>query len=150
MKLASALTERSDLQRKVTELTRRLSNNAKVQEGDRPAEEPALLLAELDGVMSRLEELVTRINLTNSIPAADGHTMTELLSRRDCLKQKIRILRGFLDNTSCRVERYSKTEIKINSTVSVSELQKKLDDLSKELRELNERIQEQNWLTELK
>ena len=33
MKLASALTERADLQKRISELSIRLNNNAKVQEG---------------------------------------------------------------------------------------------------------------------
>ena len=40
MKLAMALSERADLQRRIAELSGRLENNAKVQEGERPAEDP--------------------------------------------------------------------------------------------------------------
>lgn len=41
------------------------------------------------------------------------------------------------------------TEIKIHSTVAVGDIQKQLDLLSKQLRTLDERIQELNWTTEL-
>lgn len=34
MKLATALSERADLQRRISELSVRLNNNAKVQEGE--------------------------------------------------------------------------------------------------------------------
>ena len=149
MKLASALTERSDLQRRIAEISKRLANNAKVQEGDSPAENPAELLQELDGCLARLEELVTRINLTNSTAVSGGKTMTELLAHRDSLQQRLRILRSFLDAASCRIDRYSKAEIRILSTVPVAEIQKDADSYSKELREINERIQELNWTTEL-
>jgi prefoldin subunit 5 len=37
----------------------------------------------------------------------------------------------------------------VTSTETVSELQKQNDKLSKELRELDEKIQELNWTTEL-
>lgn len=149
MKLASALTERSDLQRKIAELSKRLNNNAKVQEGDAPAEDPAELLKELDSGTQRLEELIAQINLTNSLTTYKGKTMTELLAHRDCLMKKLRILRNFLDTSSTKIDRYSKAEIKILSTVSVASIQKKADALSKELRETNEQIQEMNWTTEL-
>ena len=66
MKLASALSERADLQRRLSELTSRLNNNAKVQEGEEPAENPQELLKEMDAMLERLEWLMTRINLTNS------------------------------------------------------------------------------------
>ena len=55
MKLANALTERAELQTKVRQLENRLMNNAQVQEGERPAEDPAALLAELKRPMPRLK-----------------------------------------------------------------------------------------------
>ncbi len=149
MKLATALSERADLQRRLSVLQTRLNNNAKTQEGEAPAESPAMLLAELDSILSRLEVLITQINLTNSRTLYEGATMTELLSRRDCLSRRIGVLRAFLDQASARVDRYSRTEIKIISTVDVTELQKNLDARSKELRELDELIQGLNWTTEL-
>ena len=66
MRLASALTERADLQARLSEIKIRLDCNAKVQEGDEPAEQPAELLEELERTVSRLEELMVKINLTNS------------------------------------------------------------------------------------
>ena len=65
MKLATALSERADLQRRISELGTRLNNNAKVQEGEKPSEDPKALLKELDECLIRLEELVARINRTN-------------------------------------------------------------------------------------
>ena len=149
MKLATALSERADVQRRLSELQSRLNNNAKVQEGDEPAEAPAALLKELDALLERLEWLVAKINLTNSATVCEGKTLTELLAHRDCLSRRLAVLRSFLDNSSARVERYSKTEIRILSTVDVAKLQKQVDKQSKELRELDERIQGLNWTTEL-
>lgn len=149
MKLATALTERAEVQRKINELETRLRNNAKVQDGERPSEEPSDLLNELNGALDRLEELMSRINLTNSRTEKNGITMTELLSRRDVLKKRVSVMRSFLDAASSRVDRYSKTEIKVLSTVDVADLQKKVDAASKKLRETDEIIQELNWTTEL-
>lgn len=149
MKLASALTERSDLQRRHSELKVRLQNNAKVQEGDKPAEDPKALLEELDSILSKYEELVARINLTNSKTVIDGVTLTELLAKREAVKLKNDTLRMFLDNASQKVDRYSRTEIKIESTVDVKKIQSVCDANSKVLREIDEKIQEANWSTEL-
>lgn len=149
MKLASALSERSDLQRRLSELNRRLENNAKVQDGDQPAENPEALLTEMNQAFTRLEELIAHINLTNAKTVSGDATLTELLARRDCLKQRVNMMRSFLEAASAKVDRYSTKEIKVTSTVSVSELQKQNDKLSKELRELDEKIQELNWTTEL-
>ena len=40
MKLAEALQERADLNRRLQQLQQRLANNAIVQEGEQPAEDP--------------------------------------------------------------------------------------------------------------
>ena len=149
MKLATALSERSDLQKRLTQLAVRLNNNAKVQEGDKPSEDPKSLLAELDNITSRLETLIAKINLANSTTVADGKTLTEMMAQRDVLKSKNKVLRDFLDNASNKVDRYSRSEIAVKSTVDVAALQKTVDDTSKQLRLLDERIQELNWTTEI-
>ena len=149
MKLATALSERADLQRRIAELGGRLNNNAKVQDGEKPSEDPKELLTELNKDFEHLEELIARINHTNNETRCGDITLTDLIAKRDCLKQKIGIMRSFLDTASEKVSRYSKTEIRILSTVSVSDLQKELDGLSKELRETDETIQGLNWTTDL-
>ena len=69
MKLANALSLRSELQTRIRQLESRLDNNALVQEGESPAEDPMELLRELEEDYAQLEELIARINRTNS--AAD-------------------------------------------------------------------------------
>ena len=149
MKLATALSERADIQRRLTQLQTRLNNNAKVQEGEEPAEDPKSLLKELDSLLLRLEELIFRINMTNSRTLHEGEPLTQLLARRDCLAKRVSVLRSFLDAASAQVDRYSQKEIKILSTVKVAALQKQVDAASKELRELDETVQSLNWTTEL-
>ena len=149
MKLATALSERADIQRRLTELQTRLNNNAKVQEGEEPAENPKTLLKELEALLTRLEELIYRINLTNSRTLHEGETITQLLARRDCVAKRVGVLRSFLDAASAKVDRYSQKEIRILSTVKVAELQKQVDAASRELRELDETVQSLNWTTEL-
>ena len=149
MKLATALSERADLQRRISELSVRLNNNAKVQGGEKPAEDPKELLKELDECINRLENLIARINRTNNETVSEGVTITDLIAHRDCLKERIRIMREFLNTSSERIQRYSKTEIKILSTISVADLRKQVDAYAKELREVDERIQGLNWTTEL-
>lgn len=149
MKLATALSQRADLQGRLNEIEKRLTFNSKVQEGEHPSENPVELIAEKDRIIAELENLITRINLTNSRIESDGRTITELLAKRDCLKENIKIMRNFLNSASDKVNRYSKSEIAIKSTVDVAEYRKKVDVLCKELRELDEKIQEINWTTEL-
>ena len=144
MKLANALSQRSELQTRIRQLESRLNNNAQVQE------DPMELLKELDGDYARLEELISAINRTNNSTAVEGGiTLSDLLARRDCLKGRLSVLRSFLDSASALVRRHSASEIKVKSTVNVRQLQKQVDGLSKDLRELEETIQEKNWTTEL-
>ena len=149
MKLAAALIERADLQTRLTQLQTRLLNNAKVQEGVKPNEDPKDLLKELDEVSKQLGDYIYRINMTNAATLVDETPLTSLLAKKDVLTKKIGILRAFLNESSALVDRYSLKEIKIDSTVDVAKLQKDLDALSKELRLLDQKIQEINWTTDL-
>ena len=150
MKLANALSQRAELQTRIHQLEARLYNNAQVQEGEQPAEDPRELLRELEEHYVRLEELISAINRTNNAARTeDGATLSDLLARRDCLRGKLGILRNFLDNASALVRRRTAGEIKVKSSVNVRELQKQVDGLSKELRQLEETVQEKNWTTEL-
>ena len=150
MKLAEALLNRGTLQNKLNELRRRLDNNAVVQEGEQPAEAPLELLSQVDDALAELQDLMKKINLTNASIMSEGKTMTELLAERDCLKQKLSIYRDFLSNASMTARRARGSEIKIISTVPVAELQKMVDKNSQQLRKLEIKIQELNWITELK
>ena len=149
MKLAEALQERADLNRRVQQLQQRLGNNAIVQEGERPAEDPAQLLAELDGSVESLESLITRINLTNCRTQVGGESLTALLARRDALKLKLGAYRDLAYRASQVGQRASGREIKLLSAVSVPQVQKEVDALARELRLLDNSIQAANWATEL-
>ncbi|MBR6204393.1 MAG: DIP1984 family protein [Candidatus Methanomethylophilaceae archaeon] len=150
MKLAEALKMRSDLDIRLRQLSDRLSLNSKVQEGDEPSEDPKALLAELDTVTSQMEDLITRINLTNSRTVSkNGETLAALLARRDIAIRKADILRNFLNDASRKTERRTTAEIRIISTVDVRALRKEVDRLSALARNTDNTIQELNWTTDL-
>ena len=149
MKLAEALQERADINNRIAELYPRLSNNAVVQEGEKPAEDPQELLAEIESCTARLAELIARINLTNCSVRVDGRTLTEMIAEKDALNVKINLYRSLIGAASNVAHRATRTEIKIKSTVDVSRLQKLADDYAKQLRMLDNRLQEANWMNEL-
>ena len=150
MKLAEALILRADLQTRLEQLRERLTMNALVQEGEEPAERPADLLAELEHMTGRLEQLIAAINLTNAAAVVEGKTLTELLARREGLTRHISLMRSLLDAANRTVMRGSRNEVKVHSTVPVAELRKATDKLSEELRKLDTSIQAANWTTELR
>ena len=127
-----------------------MSNNALVQEGEQPNEKPSELFKQYNDGLKQLEELIIRINLTNSRAKVEGVTLTELIARRDTLKQKIDAYRSVLSTASSNTSRATRTEIKVLSTINVESFQKDVDRMSKELRELDNKIQEANWTIELK
>jgi len=149
MKLAEALQERADLNRRIEQLRSRLVSNAVVQDGEQPAEDPMELLQELESASARLEELIGQINLANCRTVVDGRTVTEMIAEKDVLSLKLRCYQELLREASLLARRATRTEIKIFSTVNVKELQKTVDAMSKKLRLLDNQIQETNWKTEL-
>ena len=149
MKLAEALNLRADLQKRIAQLRERLSNNVKVQEGDQPAEKPSDLFEELTGSLKELESLIVRINRTNQETAWEGKTLTEMIAEKDVLSLHLSILRSVLEAANVKSDRYSRNEIKFIRTVDVNELQKQVDSLSRDLRELDSRLQQANWMTDL-
>ena len=149
MKLAQALILRSDTQKRIEQLKVRLLSNAKTQENESPSEDPKLLLKELDKLTSELFTLICSINLTNSNAKFDGISLTEMIAKKDALTLKANVLREFATSASQKVDLYSNSEIKILSTVDVAALQKQVDALSKEIRELEMKLQEANWSVDL-
>ncbi|MBO4524406.1 DIP1984 family protein [Ruminococcus sp.] len=149
MKLAEALQERADLNKNIEQLRCRLANNVIVQENEKPAEDPQALIKELDSAVSRLEELMKRINQTNCMTISEGKSITELIAARDSLKVKIAVYKDIVSNASQTARRARMSEIRIISAVDVRKLQKKVDDMSKEFRVTDNKIQALNWSTEL-
>ena len=149
MKLAQALILRSDTQKRIEQLKVRLLSNAKTQENESPSEDPKLLLKELDKLTSELFMLICSINLTNSSAKFESMSLTEMIAKKDALVLKANVLREFATSASQKVDLYSNSEIKILSTVDVAALQKQVDALSKEIRELEMKLQEANWSVDL-
>jgi len=150
MKLAEALSVRKDTQTRIEQLKSRINNNVTVQEGDEPAENPKELLAELDSCLKTLQDLIFRINKTNSATtAADGRTMTEMIAERDVLTKRLSILRDVFSSAAQQQNRYSNSEIKMVRTIDVKKLAKQIDQFSAKLRTLDNSIQALNYSTEL-
>ena len=150
MKLAEALAERSDCQNRLEEMKKRLIRSARVQEGDQPAEDTTELLAESERVFARLLELVSAINRTNSKTTFDNNrTISDAIAERDVVAKRRAFLIGIAEAAGTRQDRYSRSEVRFVATVSVGRLQAEVDQLAKRYRELDTRMQELNWNTEL-
>ena len=139
---------RADLQRKVSQLKGRLKDSAKVQEGDKPAENTDDLFKELDSCLVKMEDLIYRINFTNIRTVHNGETLTQMIARKDVLNLRLSVMRDVMKNT-LETDRYGRNEIKYVRTVDVTELHKRIDTYAKQLRELDLKLQKLNWTTDL-
>ncbi|KXB39984.1 hypothetical protein HMPREF1870_01809 [Bacteroidales bacterium KA00344] len=149
MILAEALAIRKDLQKKIEQLRSRLLNNVRIQEGDEPSENPTELLKELDSSLTRLQRLIFQINKTNMNTVSEGKTLTELMSEKDVLTLRIAALREVFNKASESQDRYSRSEIKMTTTIDVKALGRQIDEWAKQLRQLDIKIQSLNFSTEL-
>jgi hypothetical protein len=150
MKLAEALLLRADMQKKFASLQARAQQYAFVQEGEKPPEDPRALIREAEQVSASLQQLIYAVNRTNlHNNVKDGRSVTEALAARDAMKLRHAMLQGVINACAKPPERYGMKEIRWVATVNVRELQVQVDDLAKEIRELNASIQEAGWQIEL-
>ena len=128
----------------------RIQNNVKVQEGDEPKEQPKELMTELDGCLTKLQDIIWHINATNmQTKNSEGRTLTELMAQKDVLTMRISTLRSVFDTASSGQDRYSRSEIKMVTVIDVKALSKQIDEYSAQLRKLDIEIQSLNFQTEL-
>jgi|SRR5579871_1716556 len=149
MKVAEALALRADLQRRLEQLKQRLVKSARIQEGDKPAEDPVELLSELENSAQELTKLIQRINRTNGASRFGEGTLADALAERDVLKIRCNAYRELAAAASTSQARATRSEVKFISAVSIAAIQRKADDLARLYRELDTRIQEADWTTTL-
>ncbi|MDR1912178.1 MAG: DIP1984 family protein [Helicobacteraceae bacterium] len=150
MKLAEALLLRSEYNNKIESLQERIKANVKVQEGDAPFEDPQALAEELFAVYESLYALIKKINLRNGATTlSSGVILSEALINREALIAKRRFIESVVEEATQRDYRSRSSEIKTKVVLSVKELQKQIDTLSKSFRELDTQIQSANWTTDL-
>jgi chromosome segregation ATPase len=81
MKVAEALALRADLQKRLEQLKQRLVKNARIQEGDKPEEDPVELQSELEKSATELTALIQRVNRTNAASRFGDGTLADALNR---------------------------------------------------------------------
>jgi hypothetical protein len=154
MKLAEALALRSDAQKRVAQLQARALASARYQEGEQPSESAADLLAEARRVIDEIEGLVRTINRTNAATELEpGVTITDAIARRDALAQQRKLLAAVADAAAGggdgRMWRQLRSELREVTDLPVGELRREADDVSRQYRELDVRLQQANWTTDL-
>lgn len=152
MKLAEALLERADLQKRIEALRSRIVANASYQEGEEPAENAAELLEECIRSLAALETLVTAINRSNTLASTpDGRSLTAALAARETLRAEHSILVHAADaaGSGGRMQRQLRSELRNVSALPVAQLRARADEVAQRLRELDVAIQRTNWEADL-
>ena len=157
MKLAEALVERGDLQKRLQEISNRIGQNVMVEEGREPEEKVQDLINEAAAIAEKLTLLVIAINKTNSVSVIEqapytGSTVMELLAKRDELAQRRNLYNVVLNhNVDPRYNAYSrsKDDVRFESTVNAKEIREEMDKLAKERRMVDTFIQSVNWTLDI-
>lgn len=152
MKLAEALMQRADLQRRIEQMRGRIRSNARYQEGEEPPEDPGALVEEVSRLLDELETLVVAVNLTNSTTRLpSGVTMTEALARRETLRARFTLLSGAADAAQGigAASRQMRSELREFAALPVRDLRRRADEVARAGRELDVEIQRANWEAEL-
>lgn len=147
MKLAEGLLLRADLMKKIEHLQNRIRPVLIVSDDKQPQEDPVELLAQLRRAIQDLKHLVIRINKTNNETYIKGEgSLMECLAERDSLKMLSEKLRNI--RYAAQINNSGETNLK--TTLDIKKLQIEMDQTGRAFREIDSKIQEINWLTELK
>ena len=150
MKLAEALLLRRDLNNRLFQLRNEISSSVLVQEGDTLDRSITELFKEYDEINQQYSELVVAINRKNATAAlADSALLLmEALEQREQLRRKHALLTQALDETKA-APRMGRNEIRLVRTIDTKTLTEQLNTTAKQLRELDGKIQQTNWLVDL-
>lgn len=150
MKLAEALLLRRDLNNRLFQLRNEISSSVLVQEGDTLDRSITELFKEYDEINQQYSELVVAINRKNATAslADSALLLMEALEQREQLRRKHALLTQALDETKA-APRMGRNEIRLVRTIDTKTLTEQLNTTAKQLRELDGKIQQTNWLVEL-
>lgn len=150
MKLAEALLLRRDLNNRLFQLRNEISSSVLVQEGDTLDRSITELFKEYDEINQQYSELVVAINRKNATAslADSALLLMEALEQREQLRRKHALLTQALDETKA-APRMGRNEIRLVRTIDTKTLTEQLNTTAKQLRELDGKIQQTNWLVAL-
>ncbi len=150
MKLAEALLLRRDLNNRLFQLRNEISSSVLVQEGDTLDRSITELFKEYDEINQQYSELVVAINRKNATAslADSALLLMEALEQREQLRRKHALLTQALDETKA-APRSGRNEIRLVRTIDTKTLTEQLNTTAKQLRELDGKIQQTNWLVDL-
>ena len=154
MMLGEALAERASKKKQLEQTAARAAAVARYQEGEQPAESADELLARGRALIGELRELARSINRTNSATELDpAFTLTDALALRDAYAAQYKLVTAIADAgagaTGMTWARQLRSELQQVSAVRVADLRDEADQIAEARRNLDVRIQQAGWATEL-
>ena len=152
MKLAELLIKRKAAKGNLAFLEGRLKANARVQEGEAPQERPEEILTKILEAIDAIAEYTRIINHANmSTPwrGPEGSYLSDALCDRDALSKKRRVLAAALEAIQAERPRFGRMEIKYVPVLEAKYLIAQIDAATAQYAELETRIQQVNWTTEV-
>jgi hypothetical protein len=150
MKLAEALANRADLQRRIEQMrggSRRAPSSRRVRARRRIPRGSSMRRRGSSPSSRGMYGASTGRTSPRRSPTARRRSRTPW--RRDALTLRYGTLKTLVSTASDRVPRYGRAEIRILSAVEVGPLRRRMDELARQRRELDTSIQEANWAIDL-
>jgi hypothetical protein len=154
--LGEALADRASKKKQLEQVAARAAAVARYQEGEEPAENADVLVAKGRTLIGELRELIRRINRTNSATELEpGFTLTDALALRDGYAAQYKLVSGVADagagggGRGGIWARQLRSELQQVSAVQVADLRAEADQIAEARRNLDVRIQQAGWVTEL-
>ena len=148
MKLAEALIKRKQLKDKIKTIENNLLQEIRVPEDENIEDEVNETIIELNDTYLELEDLNKRIHKTNYETIVDGDRLSELILNRDMTKSRHSSKNNIVIRAKTR-ERYREDDVKYKVTINVLELKQEVNQLAAKFRELDVKIQQENWKVDL-
>ena len=146
MKIAEALLMQVELKKRLASLGDRIARCVRLQEGDTAPEQPEDLIRQCLAISEERMRLDTVIELANQrATLADGRTLAQALAEREHLKRTGSVYSTAIEASKVDPNRYGQAEIRWICTIDLKSMHQRVDDVARQVRELNVLIQAANW-----
>ena len=151
MLLAEALLRKSVLKKELEALEQRMSESARVPHDEEPVDDYLLLLESYRKKEGELLEMNLRILETNfNTSFEEGETISQAIIRRDSLRRLVSMYNKLLSAATGGDRRlFSSRDVKYRRIVDMDKARVNKDNTAMKYRELDVKLQQLNWNTEL-
>ena len=151
MLLAEALLRKAVLKKELEALEQRMSESARVPHDEEPVDDYLILLDNYNEKEYELREMSLKILSTNNKTVfTEGETISQAIIRRDSLKRVVSMYNKLLSAaTGGGRGLFSSRDIKYKRIVNMDKVRADMNIAAMQYRDLDVKLQQLNWNTEL-